>query len=355
MINITTPELYEVLRTTPAEQNIMLVGRHGIGKSQILTHYFEERNMKVITLFLGQMSDPGDLIGLPTKNLETGKTDFMPPYWFPIDGKPIVLFLDELNRARPEVLQTVMDLCLNKKLAGRSLPKGSLIVSAVNDGEEYQLTDLDPALVSRFNVYCFRPTPQDWLLWAEKANLDSRLIDFIQDEPLWLDGNYGEDNNSDLGLEKAPDRRAWEKVSNIIKGEEILDEIFKKILAGIVGVRASMAFFTYIRNNRMRGKNIILDWNNVKDKLASYEPHQLAQMNETVFRFIESSTFTEKDTQRAMKSLPAYVDFLHKENKEAMAHFITLFAKGQYPKAVAFIATKTPEVYQQCLNYIDNL
>ena len=32
-------------------------------------------------------------------------------------GKPIVLFLDELNRARPEILQTVMDLALNRKLA----------------------------------------------------------------------------------------------------------------------------------------------------------------------------------------------------------------------------------------------
>lgn len=39
----------------------------------------------------------------------------MPPYWFPVDGKPIVLFLDELNRARPEVLQTIMDLALNRK------------------------------------------------------------------------------------------------------------------------------------------------------------------------------------------------------------------------------------------------
>ena len=136
----------------PAAQNIMLTGRHGIGKSQILTRYFEARGMKVVTLFLGQMSDPGDLIGLPTKNAETGKTDFMPPYWFPTDGKPVVLFLDELNRARPEVLQTIMDLALNRKLAGRSLPEGSRLISAVNDGEEYQLTDLDPALVSRFNV-----------------------------------------------------------------------------------------------------------------------------------------------------------------------------------------------------------
>jgi len=143
-ISINAKELEKVLVTTPAEQNVMLVGKHGIGKSEILTKYYKNEGMKVVTLFLGQMSDPGDLIGLPNKNENTSKTDFMPPYWFPTDEKPIVLFLDELNRARPEVLQTIMDLTLNRTLAGRRLPDGSRIISAVNDGEGYQLTDLDP-------------------------------------------------------------------------------------------------------------------------------------------------------------------------------------------------------------------
>ena len=151
-ININITELVEVLNTTPSEHNIMLVGNHGIGKSEILTEYYKSKNMPVIALFLGQMSDPGDLIGIPNKNEKTGKTDFMPPDWFPTDGKPIVLFLDELNRARPEILQTIMDLALNRKLAGRMLPKGSRIISAVTQGEQYQLTDLDPALVSRVNI-----------------------------------------------------------------------------------------------------------------------------------------------------------------------------------------------------------
>ena len=180
-VNINTTELRALLDLTPAEQNIMLVGNHGIGKSEILTEYFSEKGMTVVPLFLGQMSDPGDLIGIPNRNDATGKTEFMPPYWFPLDGKPIVLFLDELNRARPEVLQTIMDLALNRKLAGQSLPEGSRIISAVNAGDQYQLTDLDPALVSRFNVVGFRPTVQEWLLWAEQVGVDGRVRDFIRE------------------------------------------------------------------------------------------------------------------------------------------------------------------------------
>lgn len=79
-VNANITELTELLNITPEEQNIMLVGNHGIGKSEILTEYFSAKGMPVIALFLGQMSDPGDLIGIPTKNEATGKTDFMPSY-----------------------------------------------------------------------------------------------------------------------------------------------------------------------------------------------------------------------------------------------------------------------------------
>ena len=194
---INTIKLLKILDVTPPEQNIMLCGKHGIGKSQIITEYFNKKKIKVVTLFLGQMSDPGDLIGLPKFNEQTGLTDFMPPYWFPTDDNPIVLFLDELNRARPEILQVIMDLALNKKLAGKSLPPGSRIISAVNNGDEYELTDLDPALISRFNIYEFCPEVKEWTSWAEKNNIDARIIRYIKSNPKMLDSTNGTTNDYD--------------------------------------------------------------------------------------------------------------------------------------------------------------
>lgn len=64
-MTINAEQLIFILENTPPQQNIMLVGRHGIGKSQILEEFFQKKGFKVTTLFLGQMSDPGDLIGLP--------------------------------------------------------------------------------------------------------------------------------------------------------------------------------------------------------------------------------------------------------------------------------------------------
>jgi len=353
MININTTELYQLLDTMPAEQNIMLAGKHGIGKSQILTHYFEAKGMKVVALFLGQMSDPGDLIGLPNKDQKTGKTEFMPPYWFPVDGKPIVLFLDELNRARPEVLQTIMDLALNRKLAGKSLPEGSRLISAVNDGEEYQLTDLDPALVSRFNIYSFRPTAEEWLLWASKNGVDKRVIDFIGKDPGWLDGNNGQTVQMDMGLEKTPDRRGWTKVSDAISTVGELKEFHLKMIAGIVGVKAAAAFYTNVTQKRLlTGKEVLEDFASCKKQLQEYQLHELSLVNDSVYRALENG---EVDETLAIKNLPLYFKCLKGNGAEAVAHFTSAVEKKLYPKAMTFIATKTPKVHKQMLDFIMSL
>lgn len=42
-ININTTELIQLLDMTPADHNLMLVGKHGIGKSEILTDYFDKK------------------------------------------------------------------------------------------------------------------------------------------------------------------------------------------------------------------------------------------------------------------------------------------------------------------------
>lgn len=48
-IRIDARELIELLRLTPPAQNIMLIGKHGIGKSQIITAFYRQQEMRVIT------------------------------------------------------------------------------------------------------------------------------------------------------------------------------------------------------------------------------------------------------------------------------------------------------------------
>lgn len=338
-----------LLDVTPASQNIMLVGRHGLGKSQILKRYFEEKGARVVALFLGQMADPGDLIGLPQGG---ERTSFAPPYWWPNDGQPIVLFLDELNRARPELLQTVMDLVLNRSLAGRQLPEGSRIISAVNEGDEYQLTLLDPALVSRFNVYHFAPTVDEWLQWAESEGLDARVTSFIAAHGTWLDGGEAPQAGIDTGLEKQPDRRAWQRLSDVVAPMKEISDDDLDILSGIVGAAAASQFYASVTGRRLvSGAEVLHNFPAHEAELRKYVIHQLAAVNESIFRHLQ----LEPDAAFA-PNLEAYYAMLEagKEN-EAIAHFCNLFEGGTYDQAVLFIMNHAPKLYARMALFIANL
>jgi len=353
-MTINTTQLSFILDNTPENQNIMLVGKHGIGKSRILEDYYSAKGFKLVTLFLGQMSDPGDLIGLPQKNEETGKTDFMLPYWFPLDNEPVVLFLDELNRARPEVLQTIMDLTLNRKLAGKSLPAGSRIISAVNNGNEYQLTDLDPALVSRFNIYEFEPTVEDWLVWAESKGLDYRVINFISENPEFLDGT---DLNAETeNLERTPDRRSWERTSQIIKNFETLSELHKPLVSGIIGNRATVNFFRFVTEHNIPSARQILceDFDKSLVKLSELANTDLIQINTSLFRFIESGVCEEEKKATMGRNLVAYFNFLSANSvKEVLSHFTSLCSAEYYPKTLVFITDSCEGLFEDIMGFIN--
>ena len=368
-MTINAQQLYFILDNTPSEQNIMLVGKHGIGKSRILEEYYSKKNAKVVTLFLGQMSDPGDLIGLPEKNEKTGKTDFMLPYWFPTDDKPVVLFLDELNRARPEVLQTIMDLTLNRKLAGKTLPQGSRIISAVNNGNEYQLTDLDPALVSRFNIYEFCPTVQDWLEWAKAASIDERVINFIDKNPEYLDGGesaavmtgagFANSGFGDMaGLERSTDRRSWERASSVIKNSEELSENHLALLSGILGNSASSLFYKFCHESSVPGaKEILLEG----IKLPALSIPEFAKVNKSLFVFIQNACKNNSDLinspeniQLISQHLNNYFDWLESSNKkEIQMQFVSLVNSELYPDALNFIMEHCESLYKKMLKAIE--
>ncbi len=357
-IAINATELQELLERTPSAHNIMLVGDHGIGKSEILTSFFNDKGMEVIALFLGQMSDPGDLLGLPRKDEKTGRTEFMPPYWFPMDGRPVCLFLDEMNRARPEVLQTVMDLVLNRKLAGRALPEGSRIISAVNEGDKYQLTDLDPALVSRFNIYNFKPTVQEWLIWARRNRLDERVTYFIGENGKWLDRDPEIDEGLDTGLKKMPDRRAWKRVSDMIKGRKHLGDPDAGIIAGIIGLRATSRFMDSLdKRDILTGKDILFSFEHpdIRRKLRNCQLHEVSIVNESIFSYLETERIPDEDKKKVGENILSYFSFLTGYKKDCAAHFTTCYQNPAYKNAIRTIARECPLLPGIIIQYINKI
>jgi hypothetical protein len=359
-IRIDARELLEVLRLTPPEQNVMLVGKHGIGKSAILRRFYEqERGMRVVAFFLGQMSDPGDLIGLMHKDERTGRSVFLPPYWWPVDGQPIVLFLDELNRARPEILQSVHELALNKTLAGKRLPEGSRVVSAVNAGDEYQLTDLDPALVSRFNLYEFAPTVEDWLAWAAENDLDSRVTAFIQQHSQYLDGDErstDEDPYGHAGLARTPDRRAWTRVSDFVRPLERIEDVHIKIIAGMVGTSAALVFKKELaRALPVTVEDVLLRWDGCRKRLEKLPLQDLVLLNEQIVFWLNAGRCPPGQEDRVRANLLAYMKHLQRaREREAVAHLASMLESPKWEKAMAF-AAESLELVELLSDYVKGI
>lgn len=355
--SVNTVELMQLLDITPASHNLLLVGDKGIGKSSILTSYFESRGMKVVSLFLGSMSDVGDILGLPRIDEKTGRTIFIPPYWWS-DTEPICLFLDELNLAKNEILSAIQDLTLNRTLAGRRLPEGSRVVAAVNDGDKFDgfLTDLSPALVSRFNIVNFKPTAAEWLLWAKKNGVDSRVTDFIQESSHFLFGEPDAKADTYTGLQKNPDPRAWTRVSDIIKGHENLGEVFTKAISSVVGPKTASAFLANVSSSKMvSGRDVLHHFDKVKKTLDGYQVHQLSVVSEGIFRCLETEKIAGKDKETVRKNLEAYFDWLTKSRKESAAFFANLYVNETYPNAVGFIAKECQMLTMLLVIYVKGI
>ncbi len=336
LTEVSIKELIHNLDYLPEDRNLLLFGDHGIGKSQIVTQYYEKKGFAVVPLFLGQMSDAGDLTGLPYKKkviladgTETERTDFLPPAWWD-DTRPFCLFLDEINRARPEILNVIMDLVLNKKLGGRALPKGSVIVAAANIGERYAINDLDAALFDRFVPFVFRPTVDEWLGWADENDLDYRVRSFIANNPDYLDGRMDEKDLENLDpLSVTPSRRSWVGVAAALtKIGHSIGPMDWKFISGFIGAAAVSEFATFITTRQVLTPEDVLlgDFNeDVKRRIEGMETVELVRLNDQLKAWLEKN-HGEADRSAAAENLEKYLDFLQ-ENKrsEAVGHLMAFF------------------------------
>lgn len=131
--------------------NVLLIGTHGIGKSTIVKNLADEIGMKLQYYSTSTLDPWADLVGIPVPDKERKVVEFYRPLGIQ-DAE--FIFFDELNRAHPKVLQTLLEIIQFKSINGIKLPKLKMVWGAINPpGGEYQVEELDPVLVDRFHVY----------------------------------------------------------------------------------------------------------------------------------------------------------------------------------------------------------
>lgn len=276
MTSMSVRSFVRTAQKLPASTSVLLRGNHGIGKSQIarqVAKLLQEAEklptFPVIDRRLSQVTE-GDIIGLPST--DGNVTRFNPPDWYRrACDEPCFLFLDELNRATPEVMQAAFQIVLDRELNGWALHPQTRVMSAVNSAAAYNVNEMDPALLDRFWVVDLHPDTQDWLAWAKDGDrIHYTVVEFISSHDKWLDPG----KNTEPGKVQ-PSRRSWERLSDAIVKAGVADtpqdELFYTICLGYVGTEASIAYAEFAKtiDNRFTGEEIINKYKKVRKKVTA--------------------------------------------------------------------------------------
>ena len=312
---------------------LMLRGRHGVGKSELVYQVAADLDLPVVERRASQMTE-GDLVGLPKTDGEV--TSFCPPDWLAdACSRPVLLFLDEVDRAIPEVRQGIFELTDSRKIFGNYLHPDTVVVAAVNGGEhgsQYQVGEMDPAELDRWTVFDVEPTTEDWLDWA-KNNTETVIWDFINQNRSHLE------HNEDFEPNKVyPSRRSWVRLNDCLFGGGLLGEDHNPVIfhlaTGFVGFEAAVAFNDFVKNyERQVTVEMILDEGKV-EKTSDFNINEHCALIE---KMEATEVFTEILNEEQCKNLANYFVSLP---SEAVMKLWQALGKGDTDHVTAFHKTQ---------------
>lgn len=260
-----------ILQSFPTDASVMLVAKHGVGKSSVVRQVAEEAGWGFYDVRLSQC-EVGDIKGLPYLDRENMVTTFLKPKWWPRDPESKgILFFDELNRATKDVLQAVFEICLDRRLDGEPLPAGWRVVAAINGDDDYDVIELDPALLDRWFVIDFDPSHKEWLAWARQVNIHESVIDYIARYPENLDPPVG---NLQAGR-VYPSRRSWVKFNDTAMAMNLLDNpddaMLTQLCKGWLGAEIAITFPKFLQNefSRLKASDIVDEFEKVREKVEA--------------------------------------------------------------------------------------
>jgi len=217
-------------------------GSPGVGKSSLVSQIAKSKDMNFIDLRLSLL-DPTDLRGIPFFNAEDKSAVWAKPEFFPpSDSKEYgILFLDEINSAPPTIQAAAYQLILDRKVGEYTLPINYAIVAAGNKETDRGVTYRMPTpLANRFVHLDFDLDFDSWKVWAYQANIDYRIISYL---------NYKKENlflfDASSNKKAFATPRSWSFVNDILNSS--LDiSLYAQVIGGTIGSETANEFLSYL-------------------------------------------------------------------------------------------------------------
>ena len=285
----------------PSHIAILMRGPTGVGKSHLARQIADVHNLPFIDVRGSTMSE-GDVGGYP--DLEGMKENGVMTFCM-----PVVLMLDELNRSLPGVQQSFFQLVLDRELGNDKngvpyrLHPETRVVAAVNHGSEYDVNEMDPALLRRFWVADIVPTAADWIDWAKDNDIDSVLVDFIRQNPahLRVDPSTVEPGTV------CPNPASWHRVNECLQHMGMAPasmagkpnpEGMYALAMGLVGTEAAIAFCAFVKDYEVQiSAEDVLDG---KLKKADIPKIAVSMLNNVIDKLADNSKENEWTQKQAV-------------------------------------------------------
>jgi len=308
---------------------ILIRGRHGVGKSEVVYQIAAARSLPVVERRASQMTE-GDLLGLPdSTDLADGRraTTWNAPDWL-VEActRAVVLFLDEVDRATMEVRQGLFELTDSRKINGWRLHPDTLIIAAVNGGEhgaQYQVGEMDPAELDRWTVFDIEPSVEDWLGWA-KDNVHTLVWDFINHNRAHLE------HTDDFEPNKVyPSRRSWKRYNDVGVSAGLFEEgadllTIYHLANSFLGSEAAAAFRDFAVNYSFAVTVEQIIDNGEFDKMKNWTITDQLAMTE---KMLASDRFKSNMSEQNIKNLATFWNMI--EGEVAMAFHQKLAGYGK--------------------------
>jgi MoxR-like ATPase len=237
-----------------------LWGPHGIGKTQAIKQFAAEGGHKEFTLALGNVEIP-DILGVMDRKIDqyTGATQsstyLMPEFFSDLikfanenPDKYAILFLDELNHARKDVLSPIFQMITGKSIHTTKFPKNFRIIAASNpptDDYAGVLNMRNKALLDRFCHINVQPSHKGWLEHATSAGVHADILEFVRENPEHL-----RTPSADFSADKyaTPSERTW---------QDYVAPLYamgapKELIYGLVGTATGVAWYTWMEQQRAK-------------------------------------------------------------------------------------------------------
>lgn len=318
-MNITT--LKKVLPVLFAENIVpFLWGNQGIGKTQSVGQLAEELGYGFVHLNFATQ-EVGDLVGLLEKQSD-GTVHHLRPNWMPKeeDG-PHIIFMDELNRSHPDVIQALFSLITERRIHQHKLGSKCYLVAAGNyNNEKFTVTDTsDSAWNSRFCHIDVTPSVEEWLDYVGSMEGSDDVVAFIREMPSHLETT--KKSTLDTSFVQ-PDRRSWTNLIKLDRNKDLTSEAVKyELFQGLVGSPSAAAFQSWkaSKEKSISLNEILKDFNKAETKLkllmnkASSDEVRLDILNQPTSELIHKLETSAKSLLKHMDNVKKFIVFLPSE------------------------------------------